>query len=173
MLCALGLLSPIVAAGAASAPGAAPTEYQLKAVFLFNFARFVEWPPQAFASADAPLAICVLGKDPFGSDLDDAVRGEQVMGRALVVQRYTSAARLGTCHILFVAASETRAPDEALQRRGTLTVTDAPKHHATIRFVTDRQRIRLRIDLASAQAAGLTISSKLLRIADVVPARDS
>src|SRR6267378_5783928 len=68
---------------------AAPvSEYQLKAVFLFNFAQFVEWPPAALPLENAPLVIGVLGKDPFGAHLDDVVRGETVNRHPLAVARY-------------------------------------------------------------------------------------
>ena len=72
------------------AGAAAPTEYQVKAVFLFNFSQFVDWPPASFADGRSPLVIGVLGRDPFGATLDEIVRGETVNGRPLVVRRYES-----------------------------------------------------------------------------------
>jgi len=80
-----------------SAQAAPPGEYQLKAVFMFNFAQFVEWPPQAFP--DAPLVIGVLGQDPFGAYLDETVRAETVNNRPLVVQRYGRVEDINTCHV--------------------------------------------------------------------------
>jgi hypothetical protein len=167
-------LTASFAAGAAMEAGL-PTEYQLKAVFLFNFAQFVEWPAAAFAGDDAPLAICVLGQDPFGSDLDEAVRGESAMGRPLVVRRYAEAGEpgVGGCHILFVAPAHTGQLDAVLAHvkgHSTLVVSDTPQRGAVIGFVKERNRVRLRIDLAAANEAKLTISSKLLRLADVVGA---
>jgi hypothetical protein len=173
-----GLLAALATAGTvlpvahavAEAP-VAPTEYQLKAVFLFNFAQFVEWPRDAFAAADSPLSICVLGKDPFGSDLDDAVRGESAMGRKLVVERHDAAESVRACHILFVPASQTREIDGLAarsRRHSTLIVSDVPQQAATIAFVKERNRIRLRVNLAAADEAHLSISSKLLRIAEIV-----
>src|SRR2546425_10339365 len=81
-------------------------EYQLKAFFLFNFAQFVEWPPQAFPEAQTPLVIGVLGEDPFGAYLDETVRGEKVNNRPLAVQRYRRVEEIKTCHVLFISRSE-------------------------------------------------------------------
>jgi YfiR/HmsC-like len=157
-----------------SVQAAAPREYQLKAVFLFNFAQFVEWPPQAFADAQTPLVIGVLGRDPFGAYLDEAVRGETVNNRSLVVRRYGRVEDIDTCHILFISRSEGDRLEKILARlrgRNILTVGDAEGfglHSVMIRLVTVENKIRLRINLEVAQAANLRISSKLLRSAEIV-----
>jgi hypothetical protein len=158
---------------------APPAEYQLKAVFLFNFAQFVEWPPEAFPEAQTPLIIGVLGEDPFGIYLDDTVRGEKVNNRPLIVQRYHRLDEIKTCHILFVSQSEANRLEPiftSLKGRNTLTVSDAvgfAQRGGMIRFVTERNKIRLRINLEAAKAANLTISSKLLRPAEIVsPGKD-
>src|SRR5262245_36573345 len=83
-----------------------PPEYQLKAVFLFNFAQFVEWPSAAFPEAQTPLVIGILGEDPFGAYLDETVRGETVNNRSLIVRRYRRVEEIETCHILFISRSE-------------------------------------------------------------------
>jgi hypothetical protein len=158
----------------AVAQASASPEYQLKAVFLFNFAQFVEWPAGAFAGPDTPLVIGVLGEDPFGSYLDETVRGETVNGRPYEVQRYRGVEEIGTCHILFVSrrgADRLQGVLDSLRGRSILTVSDAEGfagRGGMIRFVTDRNRIRLRINLEAAQAADLTLSSKLLRPAQIV-----
>jgi hypothetical protein len=158
----------------AHAQASASPEYQLKAVFLFNFAQFVEWPPSAFAGPDTPLVIGVLGEDPFGSYLEETVRGETVNGRPLEVRRYRGVGEIGTCHILFVSRrgeDQLQGALDSLRGRSILTVSDAEgfaRRGGMIRFVTDRNRIRLRINLEAAQAAGLTLSSKLLRPAHIV-----
>src|ERR1700730_292209 len=90
----------------ASCWAAAPSEYQVKAVFLFNFAQFVEWPPQAFTDPRTPFVIGILGKDPFGPDLDAVVRGEAINNRPLVVERYRSIDELHNCNILFIGRTE-------------------------------------------------------------------
>jgi len=149
-------------------------EYRLKAVFLFNFAQFVKWPPQAFPQAQAPLIIGVLGDDPFGADLDETVRGEQVNNHPLLVQRYRRVEDIKTCHVLFISRSDTdRTPDivAGLKGRGILTVGDIESpatRGAVIRFANEKNKIRLKINMDAAKAADLTISSKLLRAADLV-----
>jgi hypothetical protein len=157
---------------------AALSEHRLKAVFLFNFTRFVEWPSSAFTAADAPFVIGVFGRDPFGSDLDDVARGETVNGRQLLVRRVQTMQDAAACQILFIPATEQAKLDEilaALARSNTLTVSDldgAAQHGAMIRLVTDHDRIRLRINVDAARAAGLTISSKLLRASEIVAPAD-
>ncbi len=149
-------------------------EYQLKAVFLFNFTQFVEWPPQAFAETDSPLVIGVLGSDPFGAYLDETVRGETVNGRPLTVHRYNTAKEINHCHVLFISSSEAaRLPQilAGLKGKSILTVGDADSFShdgGMIRFATVANKIRLRIALEAAKAANLSISSKLLRPADIV-----
>jgi len=149
-------------------------EYQLKAVFLFNFAQFVEWPSSAFPEPQTPLVIGVLGADPFGAYLDETVRGETVNNHPLAVQRYRRVEEITTCHILFVSRPEQDHLAQllvSLKGRSILTVGDAERFTARggmIRFVTDHNRIRLRINVEAAEAANLNISSKLLRPAEIV-----
>ena len=149
-------------------------EYQLKAVFLFNFAHFVEWPPGALTADGTPFVIGVLGKDPFGSSLDEVVRGEAVSGHPLAVERYADATRMRNCQILFIPAAElAHLPEilESLKGRSVLTVTEGPAPRGVvIALLKEESRIRLRIDLAAAKANNLTISSKLLRPAEIVGA---
>jgi hypothetical protein len=164
----------LLAAAPLRAQTAAPAEYQLKAVFLFNFTQFVEWPSAAFAAPEAPLVIGVLGLDPFGAYLDETVRGEKINGHPLEVRRYRTAAEVTTCHVLFISSSETPRLRTILPRfRGRSVVTVGEVEEFTnnggmIRFVTDQGRIKLRVNLGTAKAAGVTISSKLLRAAQIV-----
>jgi hypothetical protein len=150
------------------------SEYQLKAVFLFNFAQFVEWPENAFVNADAPIVIGVLGADPFGSILDETVRDEHIGGRPLVIQRYRRLDEIGTCHILFINGSEFPHLEKilsALNGRSVLTVSDADRaarRGVMVQFITEKKRVRLRINLDAAKLAGLTLSSKLLRPTEIV-----
>lgn len=155
---------------------AAPTpEDQVKAVFLFNFAQFVDWPARAFSDATEPLVIGVLGEDPFGQYLDDTVRGEKVNRRSLVVQRYRRVSEIRVCHILFISNSETDrlgAILDTVRGRPILTVGDmedfAPRG-GMIQFMRERSRVRMRINLKPVRTADLTISSKLLRVAETMP----
>jgi hypothetical protein len=150
------------------------SEYQVKAAFLFNFARFVEWPPGTFQSPDTPFIIGVLGQDPFGAQLDDIVRGETVDKRPMAVRRYHTVGELRDCNILYIDRSELRSLPQilaALKGRSILTVSDATaadQSGVMIQLIMDRNRIRLRIDVGAARAESLTISSKLLRPAEVV-----
>ena len=152
---------------------------QLKAVFLFNFAQFVDWPPQAFPEAQKPLVIGVLGEDPFGGYLDETVRGEKVNNRPLTVQRYRQVEDIKTCHILFISRSEADRLEQILTNlkdRNILTVADADgfaRRGVMIRFATEKNKTHLKINLEAAKAANLTISSKLLRPAEIViPGKD-
>ncbi len=174
LLFGLALLASTAQAEAAeSAPS---PEYQLKAVFLFNFAQFVEWPARAFPKLDTPLVIGVLGDDPFGDYLDELVRGEKIGSRLLVARRFKRGDEIGECHILYVSASESAvlgATLEVMKGRSVLTVSDLEvftKQGGLVRFVTESGKIRLRINVEAAGACGLKISSKILRPATVVTA---
>jgi hypothetical protein len=153
-----------------------PNEYQVKAVFLFNFAQFVEWPAGAFAGAKTPIVIGVLGQNPFGSYLEDTVRGETVEDRPLEVQQYRRVEDIKNCHILFISRSEVPRLKEillALKHRSILIVGDDDdfvERGGMIRLATARNRVRLIINADAAMAAMLTISSQLLRSADLVAA---
>lgn len=154
------------------------TANQVKAVFLYNFAQFVDWPETAFAGPESPLVIGILGEDPFGSYLDETVRGERVRGRPLVVRRFRLIEDVGKCHILFVRTAENAEPEtilEALKGRPTLTVSDAPgflRSGGMVGFVVERSRVRVRINPDAVTRAGLLMSSKLLHVAELVNPRN-
>jgi len=165
----LGLALAGLGAPAARAETTLSAEYQLKAVFLFNFAQFVEWPAEAFPDAKAPLVIGVLGKDPFGAYLDDLVSGEKIGERTLVIRRYSRLEDLTGCHILFISRSESRSLDTIVTRlkeQSLLTVSDADtftRQGGMVRFAMENGKIRLRINVEAAKASKLNISSKVLR----------
>ena len=167
-------LTLVVFAATAVPAYAAPSEYQVKAVFLFNFAQFVNWPAESFPRPDAPFVIGVLGEDPFGAQLDDVVRGEHAEGRRIAIERYRNVGEIRNCNILFIGRGEAAHLGEilaALKGRSILTVSDADPdgpHGVMIRLVNESNRIRLRIDVAAAKDCNLTISSKLLRPAEIV-----
>lgn len=155
--------------------GAKPSkEYQLKAVFLFNFASFVEFPPTSFPDPASPFVIGILGQDPFGDYIDEVVRGERIGSRAVEVRRYRNAGEIGRCHVLFVSGATSTGGQgdlEALHRRNILTVGETDEFvraGGVIGFAVREGKIRLRINLRSASRSGLTISSKLLRVAEIV-----
>src|SRR5947207_349431 len=120
------LLSTLLSSIPVQAP--AVPEYRLKATFLFQFTQFVDWPAAAFASRQAPLVIGVLGQDPFGTFLDEAVRGEKVENRALSIERYRRLEDVANCQVLFVSRSEAGRIQQiaaALKGRSVLLVGDA------------------------------------------------
>jgi hypothetical protein len=171
---ALGVVWLALAAPA-PAQRASFDEREVKAVFLFNFAQFVDWPSTAFSGPDSPIVIGILGDAPFASVLDAAVQGEVVKGRRLVVSRFRRVEDIETCHILFVSPSEARLYEHiltSLDGRPILTVGEAANftNRGIIRFLTEENRVRLEVNLAAAKAAGLTISSNLLRAARIVGA---
>jgi hypothetical protein len=149
-------------------------EYDLKAAFLYHLAQFVEWPSDAFPTEETPLVIGVFGTDPFGKVLDEIVRDEVVKNRKLDVQRYRTMEEIKVCHILFISQSEAGRLDQifsSIKDRNILTVGDTEgfaQRGGMVRFRTEKNKIRLRINIDAAKAAGLTISSKLLRAAEVI-----
>ena len=157
---------------------ASPTpEYQVKAAFLFNFSQFVSWPPRAFSSANAPIIIAVLGEDPFGSDLDAILSGQRVDGHPLIARRYRDVSEVDGCHILFIDRSESARLHEilrALRGRDILTVSDiggSAQSGVMIDLVTQNRHIHMHVNLAAARASGLSVSSQLLKLAQIVGAK--
>jgi len=150
------------------------SEYQVKAVFLFNFAQFVDWRSTPVPDPRAPLVIGILGDDPFGTILDATVRGEHLGERPFEIRRLRQMRDIEACNILFISRSENERVEQilaAVQNRPVLTVSDGDdfaERGGMIQFVNDKNRIRLRINLEAAQAANLAISSKLLRVAEIV-----
>jgi preprotein translocase subunit Sec61beta len=147
-------------------------EYQIKAAFLFNFTQFVEWPATAFSAPNAPFVIGILGDDPFGAAIDEAVNGEKIGLHPLIVQRYHDSKEIKPCHILFISSADPERIKEslALMSTHTLTVSDAGsfmKMGGIIRFFTERNKIRLQINPDAARLADLNISAKLLRVSDI------
>jgi hypothetical protein len=172
-LCVLGLL--LLAAPAPCAAQAEPTrEYQIKAAFLFNFLQFVSWPDAECAVSEGPFVIGVLGDDPFGSTLDQLVAGETIQNRPLAIERYEDVREVGRCQVLFVSGSEAEGLEgifAAVAGRRVLTVGETPgfaERRGVIALALQGGRVRLEINTAAAGAENLSISSKLLRLADVV-----
>jgi YfiR/HmsC-like len=154
--------------------GQVATEYQIKAAFLFNFAKFVEWPPSSFSNASAPLRICVLGRDPFGDELRNITKDKTVNGRRLEVDQGIDLQVAKTCHILFIAASETarlKQIFESMHGTDALTVGDTKgfvEQGGMINFVLENNRVQFEVNSKAAEQGGLKISSKLLSVAKLV-----
>lgn len=160
--------------GATPAPAQVSREYDLKAVFLYNLATFVEWPATAFMTPDAPFVIGVLGSDPFGSVLDGVVADEYVGKHPITVRRFRRGDDVTGCHLLFISNSESRRLPELLRSLGRLpllTVSDRPaflEEGGMVRFATRADRLQLFVNVQATRAAELVVSSKLLEVAEVV-----
>jgi len=156
-----------------SAQPPAAKEYNLKAAFLFNFTQFVEWPSTSFSSSQDPFIIGILGKDPFGAYLDETVSGEKINGHPLIIQRYDAIEKAGDCQILFITQSEAKKLDNiliSLKNKNILTISDGSnfiKDGGMIRLYTKSDKIRMQINPEATKAAGLIVSSKLLRVAEI------
>jgi len=164
---------------AAGAPAAAQSarwsaqEYQLKAAFLYNFAKFVEWPNHT-ADPKAPIVIVVFGRDPFGPALENTVWGKTINNRPLVVRHTSRVQDVLPCHMLFLSAQEEPRAEEVLQAvegAGVLTVSETDdflEQGGAVRFVMDGNKVRFEINLGAARRGGLNISSRLLSLARTV-----
>lgn len=174
----VGKMWPALAVWLAIAPGASgqatPSEYEVKAAFLYNFAKYVEWPDGTFADERGPFRFGVLGEDPFGKALENVFGNKEAQGRRVEIERSSRVEDLLDCHILFIAKSEENRKDEilkALEGARILTVWDVDNRGPSgvmIRLARKDNRIGVEIDLKAAEKAGLRVSSQLLRIAEVV-----
>jgi len=145
-------------------------EYEVKAAYLYNFANFASWPVSAFDGDTAPFRICTAGQNPFGSALDDTVRGERVGQHPLSVVRVTSPAEVKGCHILFVPASISNAASYVAAVGGApvLTIGEGDRflsEGGALRFVLDNGRVRFDANAKAAAAAGINLTSRLLQVA--------
>jgi hypothetical protein len=144
-------------------------EYKVKAGYLWNFAKFVEWPAPVLPD-NAPITICVVGPDPFGDTLESTVRDKTVLGHAFTVRHIAKGPIAAGCHIAFLAYSDPKKLAELAQAAvssSTLTVGDSHgfvEHGGMIEFTLEHNRIRFDINAAPAKAAGLRISSELLKL---------
>lgn len=149
------------------------SEYHVKAAFLYNFAKFVEWPDNAFTNPEAPMAFCVIGADSFGTSLYD-LQGKRVKNHPVSVQRIDAAADARTCHVLFISAADNQRMAEiiaAVKGSPVLVVGDAERfarRGGIIGFLTERNRVAFEINAGAAKGAGLTVSSQLLKLARTV-----
>lgn len=167
LCCAAVVLS--VAPARVPAQGA-NLEYAVKANFLYKFAPFVVWPPQAFAGDTVPFVICVAGADPFGGALDAATQGQRIGSHPIAIRRLPRLDGTGGCHVVFAGGSRVQsaaAMVQAVAHRPVLTVADDRQgaSGSIIRFVVRGGRVRFIINRAAAGMAGITVSSKLLDLA--------
>ncbi len=164
-------LALVVAAAAAPASAGVQKagEYELKAAFLFNFAKFVEWPDEAGGAPATPVCIGVVDPDPFGATLERALAGKTLHARPIALRRFASAAAVRDCHVVFVsAAAEGLAGDEGWDRPGVLTVGETRTflgRGGVIAFAMEGDKLRFAVDAGAADRAGLKLSSQLLKLA--------
>lgn len=165
--------SPV--AGDVRAADTQPTEYQLKAAYIYHFAQFVDWPASAFPATNAPLVIGILGDNPFGADLPHIVEGKVLNNHPLTVKEFRAVTEAATnCQILFISSSEKRRlPEIFTALKGTSVLTVGEEEYFTqnggmISFVPDGARIRFLINETTVKNAGLNMSFKLLSLAKQV-----
>lgn len=170
----LALLFIVLSGVAPSFSGqqAKPEEYQVKAVYLYNFGRFVQWPESG--AKDDPFTICVLGRDPFEVILDTTLANEKIESHKLVAKRIANYKDARGCRIVFISASELSRAKEILsllEGSPVLTVSDMPSfvsNGGMIQFVLQDNKVRFEVNLTAAEKAGLTLSSQLLKVATEV-----
>jgi hypothetical protein len=151
-------------------------EYQVKAAFIYNFAKFVQWPSESFQSSTAPISICVLGQDPFGRLLEDMVTGHLIERRQLIVRHVSAMTQVTGCQILFISSAEGRRSRPVItdvKTPGILTIGESDASLAdgvVINFRLNSGRVRFDINLEAAEREKLRISSRLLSLAHITEA---
>jgi hypothetical protein len=167
-------------AGAQAGDGSDSSEYLIKAGFIYNFAKFVEWPAMAFAEPDSPIVIGVLGTDPFGDIINHVVEGKKIGARGFVIRRFKWSKELKDqkdfkeCRILFVSASEKLHFEEiidAVKGLPILTVGETPgfaERGGMIRLMLEDNRVRFEVNVDAAHYGNLNISSRLLTLARII-----
>ena len=160
--------------GTSSAQSPVMSEYEIKAAFLFNFAKFVEWPPGALKDTDGSFVIGILGKDPFSLTLEQIIGDKTIRGSAIQIKRFRGINDLQFCHILFISESEKNSLPGILDKIGDksiLTVSDMPdfaRRGGMINLYTENNKVRFIIHTQAAEKAGLKLSAKLLALAKIL-----
>jgi hypothetical protein len=168
VFCLVGFSSAVVSADQQKAG-----EYQVKALFLYNFLNFVEWPAGSSFNSSPAINVCIVGDDPFGDALND-IRNETVKGKKLAIRIYRPFDEPEGCHLLFIPASEKGRTGQILRpvrEANVLTISDTVeegRQGAIISFFIEQKKVRFAINMEAARRAGLKISSKLLRLAKIV-----
>lgn len=148
-------------------------EYEVKAAFLYNFTRFITWPPDTYSSGDAPFVVGVVGDDPFDGALEQAMAGKSVNNHPIQVRHFDSAANLGDCQMLFVPASEDSELSDIMNAEGKKPVLTVGESDAfcpaggCLRFYIDNDHVRFEIAPDALDAARLKVSAQLMRLARI------
>jgi len=149
-------------------------EYRVKAAFLYNFAKFVEWAPRAFKDASDPITVCIAGETPIYTQLDSAVTGKMAGNRSFAVRRVSDAQHAMGCNILFIGLAERKRIPAILagvRELGILTVGETPEFIANggvVNFKLEDGKVRFQINVEAAEHEQIRISSKLLNLAEIV-----
>jgi hypothetical protein len=168
------LVCVVLAVPALHAQNPKPTDYDVKAAYLYNFGRFVEWPAEVTAAQSGHFTVCVLGQDPFGPSLDTTLAGETIGGKGVVAKRISNPQESDDCRILFLSPTEgghLKKIVAELDKKAVLTVSDIPQFAqlgGMIQFVLEGKRVRFEVNLAATQRAGLTLSSEVRKVATTV-----
>jgi hypothetical protein len=147
------------------------TEYEIKAGFLYNFTKFVEWPSEVFTNASAPIVLGIVGANPFGMLLADAAAGKTINGRAVLIKPFREDEDLKSCQIVFVSSSEKKRAAQILEKLGRANVLTVGEGDAFIEaggmiaFVVEANKVRLVMNLEAASEARLKISAKVIAVA--------
>lgn len=171
-LCGLGILSTYSFLYAKNLKSVAAN--QVKAAFIYNLIQFIEWPATTFANAVSPIEIGIFGKDPFGSLIDEVVEGVRVQGVALKIRRSSKLEDLQSCQVIFISRSEAKFLPRILgdlEKRPILTISDMDQFAwkgGIVGFVIRQNKVRFQINLNAARKSGLKISSKVLRLAEII-----
>ncbi len=151
-----------------------PTDFEVEAAYLSNFGRFVEWPATSASAASVQFNVCVLGTDPFGPLLDNALKGETIRGVPMMAKRIAGPEESGSCRVLYIGSStdgRLKAALAALRTSTVLTVSDAAdftRLGGMIQFVLEGNKVRFEINLAAAHRSSLSVSSELLKVATAI-----
>lgn len=157
-----------------SSQSAPSVEYQVKAAFLFNFAKFIEWPTDAFPNEKTPITLCVFRYDPFGGVLDEVIRGKTINNRDLAARRITELPDLKGCHLVFISNREDKLLGEIekdVAGASVLVVGEGPEfaeRGGSVQFFLEQNKLRFAINVDAVQRARLQVSSKLLALARIV-----
>lgn len=163
-----------VAAQANAQDSSESSEYLVKAGFIYNFAKLVEWPATAFPQSDSPIVIGILGSDPFGPIIDRVFDGKKVNNRGFVVKRLKSLNDVKDCHIVYVSSSEAARSADAIRlakNMPVLTIGESPgfaKHGGIINLTLEDNKVRFEVNVDAAKEADLNISSRMLALARIV-----
>jgi hypothetical protein len=159
---------------ALSADDSTVDEYQVKAAFMLNLARFVQWPTAAFESTTSPLVVCVVGADPFGPALDQSLQGRSVFGHGVRVRRGVDPADNAGCHVLYLPSSEEPRLVDLLshaKRASLLTVAEIRRfaeQGGIVALLIQDRRVRFEVNVDAAERAGLRIDARVLSLAAAI-----